>query len=164
MKKVLLALSVMMFLIVLASCGSAEGSEADTDQLDSGKPAADVQEADEVPTEDRPVAYLELCYATSINMPEDLYGPENVFDNDYDNCWATMPGAAPDEGLYFSFEEPLNIRYMDLEVVTGDSAYGEIRYCQPYINGVEGAIRRPSDGRIYIGSPGSLRPVHHLSL
>lgn len=166
MKKLLLTVSVVLFLVVLSSCDSADSSsssagepvndsmaEVDTDKLDSGKSPADVQESDEVPSEDRPVAYLELCYATSINMPEDLYGPEKVFDDDYYNCWATMPGAAPDEGLYFSFEEPLNIKYIDLEVVTGDSAYEEIISCQLYINGVEGGTQRPAYGPIYIYTP-----------
>lgn len=166
MNKLLLALSVMVFLDVLSSCGSADSSdssaeeavndfiaEADTDKLDSKEPAADVEDSDDAAPEERPVAYLELCYATSINMPEDLYGPEKVFDDDYDNCWATMPGAAPDEGLYFSFEEPLNIRYIDLEVVTGDSAFGEIRYFQLYINGLEGTLRRPAYGPTYIYTP-----------
>ncbi len=153
MKKLLSAITIVLFLAVLSSCGSADASDADTGQLGYQKSAGDAQESDEVPPEGRPVAYLELCYATSINMPEDLYGPGNVFDNDVDNCWATMPGAAPDEGLYFSFEEPINIKYIDLEVVTGDSAYGEIRTFQLYINGIEGAIQRPAYGPIHINSP-----------
>ena len=152
-KKLLSAITVVLFLAVLSSCGSADASDADTGQLDYQKSAGDSQESEEVPAEDRPVAYLELCYATSINMPEDLYGPGNVFDNDVDNCWATMPGAAPDEGLYFSFEEPIDIYSIELEAVPGDSAYGEISSCQLYINGVEGAARLLGSGSTYIDSP-----------
>ena len=169
MKKLLSALSVVLFLVVLSSCDSADGSdssagepvndfiaEADTDKLDSGKSAADVQESDEVPSEDRPVAYLELCYATSINMPEELYGPENAFDGDSSTYWATMPGAAPDEGLYFSFSEPIEIEGIIVEAVPGSKEFEGIELVQLYINGQEGGARSPGS---FIWTYGDVKSV-----
>jgi len=159
-KKIFSVLFVMVFL----SCGSEDSSSASGEesiaaeyssvsganlddqivkQSDNSGENTDEMESDAAPLEEAPVAYLELCYATSINMPEDLYGPENVFDGDSSTYWATMPGAAPDEGLYFSFDEPVNIRNIVVETVPGSSEYEEVEYVQLYINGLEGAERRP---------------------
>ncbi|MBN2585811.1 MAG: hypothetical protein JXR55_00830 [Candidatus Fermentibacteraceae bacterium] len=100
-----------------------------------------------------PAVHLELCYATSVNMPESEYGPENVFDNDTTTCWATMPGAAPDEGLYFSFEEPVDIRSIIVSTVPGSDEFEEIEYYQLYINGIEGADWHSGGSPVWIDSP-----------
>ncbi len=154
MKRLLLLLLSALSVAVFLSCGSEESSGTSGEEqvvaehlslsgsnLSGGK--ADDSESNEVPLEEQPVEYLELCYATSINMPEELFGPENVFDGDASTYWATMPGAAPDEGLYFSFEEPIEIESIIIETVPGSSEFEEIEYIQLYINGLEGAIRSP---------------------
>jgi len=163
-KKLLLALLVLVFL----SCGSEESSSTAGEEnivaehsaasganlnVDASKQAETGGEmADDPEEEIIPVASLELCYATSINMPEELYGPDNVFDDDPATCWATMPGAAPDEGLYFSFEEPIYIDAINVKTVTGNSAYEEIEFVVLYVNGVEGGAWRPRDRPIPINS------------
>ena len=90
-----------------------------------------------------PEAYLEMCYATSINMPESAFGPENVFDGDTATYWATMPGAGPDEGLYFTFAEPQDIQTITVHTVPGSSEYEGVETIQLYVNGLEGGVRSP---------------------
>jgi len=159
MKKQYTAVFVfLMFCLAAVSCGGEESgqdvSEADTDieqagntesdTIDTETPGDNIESEDQVAVQsEERIAHLELCYATSINMPEDQYGPENVFDGDSATYWATMPGAAPDEGLYFSFENPIDIEYMIVEAVPGNSDFEEIRYIQVYFNGNEGAARSP---------------------
>lgn len=104
-------------------------------------------------TGDGPEAHLELCYATSVNMPESEYGPENVFDGDTATCWATMPGAAPDEGLFFSFEEPVTVRNIMVDLVPSGDGYEGIEGYQLYINGIEGGVRYGSGYPIWINTP-----------
>ncbi len=164
MKKMSVILAAVAFCAVPLSCGDGEGAEPQVseDTIDIGlggdKESAandvdnDEADSEEVPFEELPVEYLELCYATSINMPEELYGPENVFDGDSSTYWATMPGAAPDEGLYFSFEEPVDIEAIIVEAVPGSSEFEEIEYIQLYINGLEGARRSPGSP-VYSYSP-----------
>ncbi len=159
MKSVFLPLSALS-VAVLLSCGTGKntvsqtGREqvennstfvalADTKAVENMKGnSRDTDQKKNLP-EQLPLECLELCYATSINMPEELYGPENVFDGDNSTYWATMPGAAPDEGLYFSFEEPIEIESIIIEAVPGSSEFEEIEYIQLYINGIEGARRDP---------------------
>lgn len=83
------------------------------------------------------VRHLELLYATSIAMPENRFNPENVFDNDPETFWATMPGAAPDEGLFFSFEEPVFIGSIQTFAITESDFYEDIYSVIYYINGME---------------------------
>lgn len=85
-----------------------------------------------------PVArQLELLYATSIAMPENRFGPENVFDDDPETYWVTMPGAAPDEGLFFSFEEPVFIGAIQTIAASQSESYEEVYSVIYYINGLE---------------------------
>ncbi len=128
MKRSILVLSALVFVSVFLARGSAEASDS----------------------KEGPVAYLELCYATSINMPEERYGPENVFDNDPDTYWATMPGAAPDEGLFFAFEEPINISSIDVKFLPGGSGFESISEYAIYINGIEGPVLQLHDWPDYI--------------
>ena len=98
-------------------------------------------------------ACLELLYATSVNMPEEEYGPEMVFDGDTATCWATMPGAGPDEGLFFSFEEPLDIRSIMVDLVPAGEGFEGIDSYQLYVNGIEGGVRSGSGSHIWINRP-----------
>lgn len=83
------------------------------------------------------VRNLELLYATSIGMPENQFNPENVFDNDPETFWVTMPGAAADEGLFFSFEEPVFIGSIQTFADTGSNPYKSLYSVIYYINGLE---------------------------
>lgn len=83
------------------------------------------------------VRHLEMLYATSIAMPEDRFGPGRVFDNDPGTFWATMPGAAPDEGLFFSFAEPVFIGSIHTVAAPKGDSYEEIYSVIYYINGME---------------------------
>lgn len=125
----------------------SENAIEDVDALDDGGGSenevagADTSEA----VVESPVVYLEMCYATSISIPEDQYGPENAFDGDTTTYWATMPGAGPDEGLYFTYSEPQEIEYMRVHTVPGSSEYEGVESIQLYLNGIEGAIRSPGN-------------------
>jgi len=100
---------------------------------------------------DSPLVHPLLCYATSVNTPEDLYGPENVFDGDTATYWATMPGAAPDEGIYFSFPQPMMIEEMRITTVPGSRDFADVEYIQVYFNGLEGGLRRPGASLYFYG-------------
>ncbi|OPL19317.1 MAG: hypothetical protein AVO35_11260 [Candidatus Aegiribacteria sp. MLS_C] len=97
-------------------------------------------------------ARVELCYATSVNMPETEFGPENVFDGDTATCWATMPGAAPDEGLFFSFVEPKTISTIMVDLVPAGDGYEGIETYQIYVNGLEGGTYSGSDAPVWIST------------
>jgi len=86
------------------------------------------------------VRHLELLYATSVAIPESRFCPENVFDNDPDTFWVTMPGAAPDEGLYFSFEEPVFIGSIQTVTVPAGNSFEDIYSVVYYINGMEAPL------------------------
>lgn len=144
MKKSVLVLFVLAVLVITLSCNEEEASEpqmnaeqVNEEQVNEEQVIAEEEKVEEVVLEDSPSAFLELCYATSVNMPESQFGPENVFDNDADTYWVTMPGAAPDEGLFFSFEEPIIISAISIQVLPGSSSIEEITNYQLYINGLE---------------------------
>ena len=148
MKHLLWVLVLTVFILSTVSCGEADNSETravetagvtDDQEADVDSSSHDIELPEVIPA----VEYLELCYATSIHMPESRYGPENVFDGDTTTCWATMPGAAPDEGIYFSFHEPVDLETMTVEAVPGGSDFEEISTYQLYINGVEGTYWEP---------------------
>ena len=153
MNKSVVILFAITVLALTLSCGESEPSDSmmNTEQPDSEqtveeptdvKLEAVVEEKDTVTVliEEVPVAFLELCYATSVNMPQNQFGPENVFDNDPSTCWATMPGAAPDEGLFFSFDKSIIINAIRIETLPGSSSYEGISRYQLYINGSESDI------------------------
>lgn len=102
---------------------------------------------------DQASVQLELCYATSVNMPEAEYGPEMVFDGDTATFWATMPGAGPDEGLFFSFEEPMDVRSIMVDLVPAGGGYEGIENYQLYVNGIEGGVRAGSGAPVWINRP-----------
>ena len=172
MKKSVLVVFVFVVLAATLSCGEEETSDSqineeqineeqineeqineelisaekeNTEEGNSGK-----RSAEEAVYEDTPGVFLELCYATSINLPESQFGPENVFDNDPNTYWATMPGAAPDEGLFFSFEEPIDIDAVSIQILPGSSSIEEITYYQLYVNGLETPSRLAVDEPIPI--------------
>ncbi len=164
MKKKVLVLFALAVLAVTLSCSEEETSDSQVnaeqinaeqvneeqineeqineEQINEEQVSTEEENTEEVALEDAPSAFLELCYATSINMPESRFGPENVFDNDPNTCWVTMPGAAPDEGLFFSFEEPVIINAITIDVLPRSSSIEEITYYQLYINGLESPVRR----------------------
>ena len=177
MKISVLVLFAFIIMTITLSCGSGEsssttGEEPVVAQHSSasganlnGEPSGQTGtietstgeiDSDEVPPEEIPVVYLELCYATSTGIPEELCGPEKVFDGDSSTYWTTMPGAAPDEGLYFSFAEPIEIESIIIEAVPGSEEFEEIELVQLYVNGLEGAARSPGSP---IWSYGSVRSV-----
>ena len=159
MKKTVLVLFVLSVLAITLSCNENEASDpqmnaeqmneeqineeqVSEEQVNEEQVIAKEENMEEAVLEDSPSAFLELCYATSVDMPENQFGPENVFDDDPNTCWATMPGAAPDEGLFFSFEEPIIISAISIQVLPSSSSNEEITYYQLYINGMESTIRR----------------------
>jgi len=146
MKYLFLFLLLTFFVLTTLSCGDSENLESEVTEV-----PPEIVEMDSVfqsssenidiavlPEEIHAIEYLELCYATSINIPENQYGPENVFDNDSTTFWATMPGAAPDEGIFFSFEEPLDIETIQFETLSESADFVPIKNTRLYINGVEG--------------------------
>jgi len=153
-KKLLLILMALIFL----ACDSGDSSSySGNESVTQSISAAGADLSADTPkqagtTEEMPVAYLELCYATSINMPESQYGPENVFDNDPSTYWATMPGAGLDEGIYFSFAEPIDIEKIFVETVPGSREFDGVKLVHPYINGLEGGTWNPEYSR-YISGP-----------
>ena len=158
MKKLLLVLLVTIFL----ACDSEEsisdsGDEPVAQSISAyGANLSEQTVKQAGTTGEMPVAYLELCYATSINIPEDQYRLENVFDNDPDTYWATMPGAGPDEGIYFSFTEPIEVYEIYLKTVTGSREFDGIKMVRPYINGLEGGTWNPEYSRHISGPMKSL--------
>ena len=164
MKKSVFVLLIIAVLAITSSCSEEEASdlhvnaeqieaEQTTEEPVSEEPVSTEEEnMEEAALEDSPSAFLELCYATSINMPENQFGPENVFDNDPNTCWTTMPGAAPDEGLFFSFEEPIIINAINIQLLPGSSNNEEITYYQLYINGMESPVHRAVEEPIPINA------------
>jgi len=166
MNRMFLMFAVMWLVLALPSCGGEGTGNADSDlpsdevvsdgndpDTAEASPDSSAEALEENSPAESPTAFLELCYATSVNMPESEYGPENVFDNDTTTCWATMPGAAPDEGLYFSFEEPIYIKSMTVRTVPDSDEFEEIENFQLYINGIEGADWHSGGYPIWIDTP-----------
>jgi len=167
MEKKILVLLALAVLAVTLSCGEEETSDSqvNAEQIESEQTGEEQIEAEpvieepvsvkeeiteETPLEDAPGVFLELCYATSVNMPESQFGPENVFDNDPNTSWVTMPGAALDEGLFFSFEEPVYVDAIRIQTLPGSSSIEEITYYQLYINGLETYVHQAVDEPIPI--------------
>ena len=142
MKYLFLFLLLTFFALTTLGCrdsGNVEEVTPDTEDADSiSQSSPENIEISLLPEENVFVEYLELCYATSINTPENQYGPENVFDGNSSTFWATMPGAAPDEGLFFSFEEAIEIETIQIETLTGSADFDSVKYIRLYLNGVEG--------------------------
>lgn len=147
----LFPVSVSLLLLFAGACGGGEEAGGDSTavrldtEVDTVAHEVDTSiEEESAPDEpDTLEAQLELCYATSIGMPESLYGPENAFDGDSTTYWLTMPGAAPDEGIYLSFEEPQSIRTLLVETLPEGPDIEGVNDIQVYLNGVEGAVRSP---------------------
>jgi len=159
MKKSVLVILALAVLAATLSCSEEEASDpqVNTEQINEEQISEEPVNTEEEITEeaalvDAPSAFLERCYATSINMPESRFGPENVFDNDPNTYWVTMPGAAPDEGLFFSFEEPVIINAISIQTLPGSSSIQEIALFQLYINGQQGSSYRPGEEAIPINA------------
>ena len=164
MKKSLLVLFVIVVLTATLSCSREEASDSQIneeqiieEQVNEEPETPEVENTEVVNTEettpeDAPSEFLELCYATSINMPENQFGPENVFDNDPNTYWATMPGAAPDEGLFFSFEEPISVSAISIHTLPGSSSIEGITYYQLYINGLETPVYRVDEDPVPVNT------------
>jgi hypothetical protein len=149
MKKIVLLLFVLAVLAITLSCSKSEASDP---QINAEQVSTEEENMEEAALEDSPSAFLELCYATSVNMPENQFGPENVFDNDPNTSWVTMPGAAPGEGLFFSFEKPIDIDAISIKTLPGSSDIQEIAYFQLYINGLETPIHRAVEETIPVNT------------
>jgi len=164
MRKSVFVLSALTVLAATLSCNEEEASDSQvtTEQIDveqtseepvNEEPVTPEEEIiEETTSEHHPSANLERCYATSINTPESNFCPENVFDDDPNTYWATMPGAAPDEGLFFSFEKPVIISAISIQVLPGSGSIEGIKYYQLYINGLESPIRRATDEPVPINA------------
>lgn len=82
---------------------------------------------------------LEGLSATSVNLPESEFGPEKLFDNDPSTYWATMPGAAVDEGVLMRFAAPVYIYSIALKPSSAKKLL-PIAAVQLFINGQETAV------------------------
>ncbi len=90
---------------------------------------------------------LEGLYATSVNINYEKNGPHNLFD-DRDTYWATMPGAAPDEGVMLYFEKKTYIGRMELKF-PATAGISKIKKFQIYVNGVDrGTLNASTPARI----------------
>ncbi len=144
MRKAVLVLIALSITAVFLSCTSNEvpdtpASDQETEEpvnRESTTPEDEITE--ETAQEEETSAFIELCYATSVNMPEDQFGPENVFDNDPNTSWVTMPGAGPGEGLFFSFETPIHIDAISIQSLPGSDSIAELTMVRLYVNGVSG--------------------------
>ncbi len=105
MKKVTFqALSLLLF---LSACGNEPGQKTANH---SNSPENAV--APELP----PATYLEGIYATSSAAGK---GIENLFDNDPNTLWQTLPGTGPDEGIMLYFQNALPITSMEIVAAEG---------------------------------------------
>lgn len=145
MRKAVLVLIALSITAVFLSCTVEKASDPSvTSEQETEEPfnrestIPEDEITDETAQEEEPGAFIELCYATSVNMPEDQFGPENVFDNDPSTSWVTMPGAGPGEGLFFSFEIPIHIDSISMRSLPGSNSIEELTSVQLYINGVSG--------------------------
>lgn len=157
MKKSILGICVLVVLAATLSCSDEEASDsqiteelATEEQVTEEQASAEEEITEETPLENAPGVFLERCYATSVNMPESQFGPENVFDNDPNTSWVTMPGAALDEGLFFSFEQPITIDAISIQVLPASSSIEGITSYQLYINGLETYLYQAVDEPIQI--------------
>lgn len=157
MRQLIPVLFALALLTSFLSCGETEAqdsqvianqteTEQTSEEVENEEPVTPEDEnTEEIMLEDTPSVFLELCYATSVNMPENQFGPENVFDNDPNTSWVTMPGAGPGEGLFFSFEEPIHLDAINIQTLPGSSTIQEIATFRLYINGLQGYNYRPGD-------------------
>ena len=169
MKKKVLVLLALAVLTITLSCSEEEASDSQVseeqvseeqvseeqlseDQISEEQISEEEEIAEEIAPVDAPIVFLERCYATSVNMPESQFGPENVFDNDPNTSWVTMPGAALDEGLFFSFENPVNIDVIRVQTLPGSSSIEGIINFKLYINGLEIPGFRTVDEPIFVNS------------
>ncbi|MCK5841842.1 MAG: hypothetical protein KAH31_06730 [Candidatus Sabulitectum sp.] len=145
MKKAVFVLVALSITAAFLSCASNEApdsnvtSEQETEEpVNSELTVPEDEITEEIAQEEEPSTFIELCYATSVNMPEDQFGPENVFDNDPNTSWVTMPGAGPGEGLFFSFEIPIHIDAISMQGLPESNSIAELFSVRLYINGVRG--------------------------
>jgi len=145
MRKAVLVLIAVFITSAFLSCTEEEGSdipvisEQETEEpVNRESTVPEDESTEETALEEEPGAFIELCYATSVNMPEGQFGPENVFDNDPNTSWVTMPGAGPGEGLYFSFETPIHVDAISMQALPESNSTAELTSVQLYINGVSG--------------------------
>jgi len=82
--------------------------------------------------------YLEGLYATSTAIDYEKYGPHHLFDGKPD-YWATMPGAAPDEGIMMYFAQPTKINSLKIEL-PADPKIPKIRALRVYANGTDKGV------------------------
>jgi hypothetical protein len=82
--------------------------------------------------------YLEGLYATSTAIDYEKYGPHHLFDGKPD-YWATMPGAAPDEGIMMYFAQPTKINSLKIDL-PADPKMPKIRALRVYANGTDKGV------------------------
>ncbi len=147
MRKAVLVLIAVFITSAFLSCTEEEGSdipvisEQETEEpVNRESTVPEEESTEETVPEEEPDTFIELCYATSVNIPEDQFDPENVFDNDPNTSWVTMPGAGPGEGLYFSFETPIHIDAISMQGLPESNSIAELFSVRLYINGVPGPL------------------------
>jgi len=86
--------------------------------------------------------YLEGLYATSTAIDYEKYGPHHLFDGK--GYWATMNGAAPDEGVMLYFESPVQIKSMKIDL-PADAQIAKISKVKIYTNGADRGIHSVKD-------------------
>jgi hypothetical protein len=91
--------------------------------------------------------YLEGLYATSTAFDYIKNGPQHLFDGKPD-CWVSMPGTAPDEGVMLYFEAPTPVGRVEI-VLPASSDYAKISRVRVYANGTDlGAFNMSDQIRI----------------
>ena len=77
---------------------------------------------------------LKGVYATSIKSPHSQYDYTNLFDDNLNTSWSTMPGAGPDEGIMLYFNEPTDIEKIQIRQ-SADKSFSKLTAVTIYANG-----------------------------
>jgi len=136
MNQILKHTSFFAVVFILSSCGGNNKTKTTNDST-STKPVVIEEKLPENPL------FLEGIYATSVNMPENKYNTDKLFDNS-DNYWATMPGAGPDEGIMLYIPKNTDLSKIEIKF-SNDASLDKITKIDLYINGTDVKTLTASD-------------------
>jgi hypothetical protein len=129
MKKALHSVLLSAFVaVMIAGCGGNTKTKTNNDTA-TIKPDVKEEVLPENPL------FLEGIYATSVNMPEEKYNTDKLFDNSED-FWATMPGAGPDEGVMLYLPKTTELSKIEVSF-SGDASLEKIVKIGLYIDGTD---------------------------
>jgi len=124
--------AVFTVLIIFSFFACGGGKNKTQSNNDSSYTKVSEKENEKLP--ENPL-FLEGIYATSVNLPDEKYNTDKLFDENK-GYWSTMPGAGPDEGIMLYFPKNTEIGKVEVKF-TDDSALEKILKIGLYVNGAD---------------------------